>query len=182
MSVPPTNFRSVQVENFVPNTENYVCCAAFNGGQPCKNFICRRREHDKVSSNKFSKFWEMLIGTEPLPCRQPAASLFPFNTWFFSPIGLKSLRLFINIFTLHLPIFSTPTSPLYQCRDENCPRKTSHKQRCLLADTTAIKHERRWNTRAQSFSTFTLAFSPCWHVFEWVAIPGLRFFFVWLKV
>lgn len=104
---------------------------------------------------------------------------FPYmHTQFSSPIGLKPLQLFIDIFRSPPPHNVFFASSLYQCRDENCRRTTVHthtNSHWLLADTTAIKHE---HTSAIIFHFhFGSLFSPfAWRIFEWVATLAVHFF------
>lgn len=148
--------RRFQVKNFSPDTEFYVCRVTFNGGQSCKNFVCRRREHDKVSSNIFRKFQ---IG---LPCPTTRCcftfflssstpnfihSHFPYII--FLPHWIKTVAIIYRHFP-HSKLLHIIAS-LHQWREkgEHCRRET-RTARWLLADMAAREREQHFHFGAFS--------------------------------
>lgn len=90
-----------------PRLYSNVCRAyyALNGGQPCKNFICWRRKHDKVSSICSRKYiFEIFRNKKKTKKKIPfCTDTHTQNDCILSSTHHDYQMLFASIFTFHIP-------------------------------------------------------------------------------
>lgn len=103
-----------------------LCLSRCFHGQRCKNLICRRREHDKVSSNIFEIFECSLRRWAATRCCFLFFLFFIHSNFpyiIFLPYWIKTVAIIYRHFRFPHPFLRHQR--LINGRDESCRRKTS---------------------------------------------------------